>query len=141
MINIHCFNDLHDHGTHFPFHLFAAEAPSCTSSMPPDYPILEEGDAYTMQCNASYTGDPGWAPKMEWRDSDGLIDDAIDLSEEGFLSFKVERNASVHHDGLIYSAMIFFTAFDGDLPTDTADNIPKYTFNYAYDPIIVHCEF
>lgn len=94
-----------------------------------------------MQCSASYTGDPGWAPKMEWQDSDGLIDDTIDLSEEGFLIFKVERNATAHHNGFIYSARIFFTNFDGILPPDTADNIPMYTFNHTYDRIFVHCEF
>ncbi|ELU10199.1 hypothetical protein CAPTEDRAFT_190690 [Capitella teleta] len=106
------------------------ETPLCTSTVPQGDNAVEEGDEYSMTCSVSYLGDAGWAPKMEWKDDNGVISDVIDNSEEGKLDVTVTRSAAPDHHGFEYSARIHFVAYNGTLPDGTATNIlpsPKYT--------------
>jgi hypothetical protein len=108
--------------------------------VPPGDNAVEEGDEYSMTCSVSYTGDAGWAPKMEWKDDNGVISDVIDNSEEGKLDVTVTRSAAPDHHGFEYSARIHFVAYNGTLPDNTATNIPSFTETHTFDAIVVHCE-
>ncbi|ELU04465.1 hypothetical protein CAPTEDRAFT_211913 [Capitella teleta] len=114
------------------------ETPLCTFSFPPGDNAVEEGDEYSMTCSVSYLGDAGWAPKMEWKDDNGVISDVIDNSEEGKLDVTVTRSAALDHHGFEYSARIHFVAYDGTLPDDTATNIPSFNETHTFDAIVVH---
>lgn len=120
--------------------VLSAAAPVCVSSVPPGDPVVAEGETYSMRCTASYTGDPGWAPKMEWRDPNGIVYDVSDSSSPGVIDVTVERVGLPSHDGYVYTAKTLFEAYDGDLPEDTATNVPTYTFTHTFDVITVHCK-
>lgn len=120
--------------------IFAAAPPNCTSSLSSDYPSIPEGGEFTLRCTASYTGDPGWAPAMEWRDPNGLIYDVIDNSLEGFVNVSVRITATSQIDGFVYTATTLFHPYDGNLPEDTATNIPSYVHTHTYEAITVLCE-
>ncbi|ELT96076.1 hypothetical protein CAPTEDRAFT_214715 [Capitella teleta] len=114
------------------------ETPLCTSTVPQGDNAVEEGDEYSMTCSVSYLGDAGWAPKMEWKDDNGVISDVIDNSEEGKLDVTVTRSAAPDHHGFEYSARIHFVAYNGTLPDGTATNIPSFTEIHTFDAIVVH---
>ncbi|ELT87251.1 hypothetical protein CAPTEDRAFT_186301 [Capitella teleta] len=112
------------------------ETPLCTSTVPQGDNAVEEGDEYSMTCSVSYLGNAGWAPKMEWKDDNGVISDVIDNSEEGKLDVTVTRSAAPDHHGFEYSARIHFVAYNGTLPDGTATNIPSFTETHTFDAIV-----
>ncbi|ELT89272.1 hypothetical protein CAPTEDRAFT_212816 [Capitella teleta] len=114
------------------------EALLCECTVPPGDNAVEEGDEYSMTCSVTYTGDVGWAPKMEWKDGNGVISDAIDNSVEGKLDVTVTRSAAPDHHEFEYSARIYFVAFNGTLQDNMASNIPSFTETHTFDAIIVH---
>lgn len=116
-----------------------ASGPSCTATVPPDGTV-EEGQEFSMQCIAHYTGVPGWSPVTEWRDPNGIIHDVIDNSREGILDTTVEITATADQNGFIFYAETMFIDYEGPLSPGTARNIPDYSYVWEFGPIDIQCE-
>lgn len=101
---------------------------------------MEEGEEYILECYAIYSGDPGWAPVMEWWDSNGFIE-TINNSSAGIMHFLVQVVATPEQDGIVYTAKTHFQEYQGELPPDMATNIPDYFDIYEYDALIVECKY
>ena len=101
---------------------------------------LMEGEEFSMTCHLTFTGDPGWAPKMEWRGPEGIISDVIDESSGNTIHLSVNRVATSDQNGVVYEVKTYFADYNGVLPADAATNIPNYTYTFEFDPVIVHCE-
>lgn len=114
---------------------------SCHFLLPGGESIVAEGEDYTMQCTASYTGDPGWTPTVEWEDPEGIIHEIIDNSEAGFMNISAVAKASLEQDGYVHVATILFKEYVGTVPPTAASNIPDFKAVIEFDPLIIHCEF
>jgi hypothetical protein len=89
----------------------------------------------------TYSGINEWAPKMEWREANEVVYDVIDNSQPGSLvDVSIKRTASVQSNGFVYSAKLHFVSYEGNIPPDTASNIPTYTDMHTFDAVIVHCK-
>lgn len=103
-------------------------------------PVVVEGEMYILQCTAKYTGDDAWAPRLEWRDPNGVIHGGIGGSANGLTDYFLSWTASPEQDQFVYSGIIHFQAFRGSLPNDTASNVPTYTSNHTFEPVTVLCK-
>ncbi|ELU14976.1 hypothetical protein CAPTEDRAFT_219169 [Capitella teleta] len=110
----------------------------CTSTLTATDNTVEEGDEYSLTCSVTYTGDDGWAPKIDWKDDNGIISDVIDNSEDGKLNVTIIRIAALDQDGFELSARLHFVAYNGTLPPESASNIPSFTETHTFDTINVH---
>ena len=99
------------------------------------------GDTVTMTCSVTFTGDQGWAPKIEWTDPNGVINDVIDESSGNTVQVSVRRSAELSMNGYVYSAKVYFGPYEGVLPGSYASNIPAYTYTHTFEPLRIAREF
>lgn len=112
----------------------------CTPSLPPGH-VAEEGEDFTLHCSTAFTGDPRWAPVIEWGPSQCHINNIIDNSGDGRVDVIAEITAEHDLDGCQYAATLLFKEYDGILPPNTAINVPDFTETYTFDPLMVQCEY
>lgn len=94
-----------------------------------------------LRCTAVYTGDFRWAPTIEIRDEHDVIYEVSDHSMEGLLDMRLMLVATPEHNGLVFSAVVFFYRYNGVFPDNAATNYPSYRHHHTFYAAIVHCEW